>query len=85
MHFICTLKPRNIILVNAVPRDPLTELYKQKIKSQLKTPVYEASRKAIWLQLPNELLAYKMNYIGIPTEQKLQKVKGTISYVKGRL
>ena len=43
------------------------------------------SKKIIHVPLPNELVSYKMNYIQIPTEVKLQKVKGLISYKNGFL
>jgi hypothetical protein len=32
------------------------------------------------LEIENELISYKVNYIPIPQERKLQKVRGLITY-----
>lgn len=44
-----------------------------------------APRNYCHLELPNELISYKVNYIPIPQERKLQKVKGLITYSEAGL
>lgn len=84
------MKPDNVILINtdSNPRISLSDKYQETLaKAHLndnskKINIFDlALKKGIChLFIQNELISYKVNYIPIPQERRLQKVKGLISY-----
>jgi hypothetical protein len=91
IQLIMVLKPDNVILINTDPlsRDSLGLKYTDLLgKSQhltanvKKINTFDLSvKKGIChLFIQNELISYKINYIPIPQERRVQKVKGLITY-----
>ena len=89
LQIILTLKPANVIFINtrATMRsaDEKISKYRTSIQAHQSNDstinVYElAPRNYCHLKIYNELISYKVNYIPIPPDRKLQKVKGVINY-----
>lgn len=86
-QIILALKPANVIFVNTKTTfrqsDEMMTKYKNALAQhgQQGIALFELSPKNFChLGVYNELISYKVNYIPIPADRKVQKVKGVINY-----
>lgn len=86
LQIMLTMRPKNVILINTKSSvrspDELVGKYRTQLAQQDKDiRLYELAPKNVChLEIYNELISYKVNYIPLPPDCKLQKVKGIINY-----